>query len=57
MPNQPMTEIGPSLPRKQRDQIFFNFYRILMFGQPQAIGQSGDMGVNDNAFVKTKSIS
>jgi len=56
VPNQPMTENGPLALRNELHQLELNFIRIFLTGKTQALSQTPDVRIDDNAGVNIERI-
>ena len=57
VPDQPVTPVGPVLARHQLHQVLFDFFRIGLAGEPQAMGKSRDMSVDNDALILSERVA
>ena len=49
VPDEEMAPEGPGVLGDLFDEVFFDFDRVFLFGQAEALAQAGDVGVDDHA--------
>ena len=57
MPDQPMAEDCPLVPRQDTDQVGLDFLGVFLTGQPETQGEALDVGVDDNPGFDAKRVS
>lgn len=49
VPDEEVAPEGPGVLGDDFDEVFFDFDRVFLFGQAEALAQAGDVGVDDDA--------
>ena len=57
MPDQPVAELGPLLPRNKRRKGSFDLHGIRFAGDPESARETENVGVDDNALFQSKGVA
>jgi hypothetical protein len=57
VPDEPVTEQGPELAWDEGHEIELDFFGLLLPGELEALGEAGDVGIDDDALVEVKGIA